>query len=541
MRRSWLAIAIVTVLLSLAAPWLWLYLQTAHYNSGPFRNALMLEFAAAVLLAGFGPQWRAAAVGFAIVAAPRLPALILQRPAHNVLFPIFLGLSVGLLIQSLWLEIKSRPLPGSPASRPTSRWRQLALDLMPGGIVLGLSLLLARNVILYYMQTDGHWRWQDRELAPGMSANYGLHLALQSGWSLLGPALWVLSERLPGRRAFDLSGAFCSLARGLSLGFAASLAVFLLQGLFPALSSGISDQGLSTGRRPALFSDTGASTVLFPLLAMLACWYPVRWLHRKLAQSQSGHELLWPPLLHSTLYGLLLLVIFPYQGRGILLQSIAALLILPALYPQLQSTLIGRQSSTMRRAAIAGAMILALLLPLLAISRSAAGQRMLQTAPAVLDELQHGGIAAAVAILDPVRAKLFEASAILIREAPLTGGGQGSFVVGLMRLRAGDPSFAPENPPGLIPGLLLEGGAAAMLVFLFCLWLYCQAVRQVWQERGQSDLQRIRRAICLAPLAAAPAFLFGYHLVFAEVSALLLLWMLLDFSETARQNKNADH
>lgn len=125
---------------------------------------------------------------------------------------------------------------------------------------------------------------------------------------------------------------------------------------------------------------------------------------------------------------------------------------------------------------------------------------------------------------EPERLLLYEAALALAREHPVTGRGLGSFRAELPDaahdLLGRTVSFT-DHPPSLYLGVLAETGLAGAAVFVLLLAGLVPALGGALSFRGERTEDSLRSAGAASALVGLLViFLFGSHLVYAEIAAL---------------------
>lgn len=131
----------------------------------------------------------------------------------------------------------------------------------------------------------------------------------------------------------------------------------------------------------------------------------------------------------------------------------------------------------------------------------------------------------APSLAEPNRLLLYEGVLALAREHPVTGRGLGSF-------RAEFPDAAhdllgktvtfTDHPPSLYLGVVAESGLAGTAVFVLFLAGLVPALGGALSFRGESTEESLRAAGAAAAIVGMLViFLFGSHLVYAEIGALV--------------------
>ena len=166
---------------------------------------------------------------------------------------------------------------------------------------------------------------------------------------------------------------------------------------------------------------------------------------------------------------------------------------------------------------------------------------------ALLDRLSESvGRREAPSLAEPERLLLYEGALALAREHPVTGRGLGSF-------RAEFPDAAhdllgrtvafTDHPPSLYLGVLAETGLAGAAVFALFLAGLVPALGRALSFRAERTEESLRAAGAAAALVGMLViFLFGSHLVYAEIGALVgLLTARLPASPEGRSARVLGH
>lgn len=126
---------------------------------------------------------------------------------------------------------------------------------------------------------------------------------------------------------------------------------------------------------------------------------------------------------------------------------------------------------------------------------------------------------------EPERLLLYEAALALAREHPVTGRGLGSFRAELPDAAhdlLGRTATFTDHPPSLYLGVLAETGLAGTAVFVLLLAGLVPALGGALSFRGERSEVSLRSAgAASAVVGILVIFLFGSHLVYAEIAALL--------------------
>lgn len=468
----------------------------------------------AALVAGLRPAWRSLLIGLAIPCAPRFIALAGKVESHHVLFPLFWGMAAGLMLRKTVFAFGKARLPSVDAKAATSVGLRLFL--------LFLALALVRAYLAYYSPfvLMGYPR-VDREVAPGVSANHAFYLSSLLLLHLAGPAIYLLCDRnfRASRPDENETSIALDLLRGLVLGAAANLLVILLQ------LAGVDRLWIATarsreaGRLPGLFTDSGAATVLWPVL--LAAIY-VYW-SKRFAQHPGARR---RRMLLLALLFVVALGLGQVLGRGFYV-ALTGLSVLPLLLrgrsaPAAEDD-VAAASGRSYRMITAGAILCAGLVFAASFWRSGSASvphsRPGERIPAALAALEGGEVFAAYEALNLPRARQAQAGVRIFREAPAAGAGANSFMVEARRFASDLPGLEIDNPANLASGLLSDLGLTGLAYLALVAGLYALDLRR--RRHGGATAAEV--FLAAVPLVLAPGFLFGYHIVFAEYSAILLL------------------
>ena len=500
------------------------------YHADRTYLALALVLCGLCVLVGWFGRHVPLAMGFLAVSGARSIALLRSGEAHHLLFPLHLGIATGLLaaIAHRFLFVERRHFRGP--------------DLLLSGIVYSLSVLLATLTARAFLQSYSVgvlWGSPvvDREIAPGVSGNYALYLALLLAMHIYGPLLvawaWRLQQGSLSPAALAAAGPDTarSTARhiwlGLGLGGAGNLVAMFLQKAgvqFLFVSTGRSEAAL---RLPGLLTDSGMSSILLPVL-VYALYTAVRILAERSWSFPAASVRLFALLLFGA--GIIASV---GQGRAVILAGLGLGLYL---------WWTGSAALDARRA-----LGLVGLLGLLALALSAAVYfgmerpafltRIKETIPPALVQLRAGHPGAMLFALDEPRAQLTIAGWQILKEHVWLGSGINSFMVETARLRALNPSLPVDNPANLLSGLLSDVGVLGTLVTLLLAALLGRRRPRADAVGTETDTRATK--LHSLPLALLPACLIGYHLVAAEFAAVMLLPLLMAASPptTDRQRK----
>ncbi len=129
------------------------------------------------------------------------------------------------------------------------------------------------------------------------------------------------------------------------------------------------------------------------------------------------------------------------------------------------------------------------------------------------------------ALGEPERLLLYEGAFALSREHPVTGRGLGSFRVefpGAAHDLLGRTVTFTDHPPSLYLGVLAETGLAGAAVFALLLAGLVPALGRALSFRAERTEESLRAAgAAAAVVGMLVTFLFGSHLVYAEIGALV--------------------
>lgn len=471
-----------------------LYFKTAHSSSPAFQIFCVVQGICGAVVAAAFPGMRFFLAGFAIAAMPRLASLLLQAPLPNVLFPWFFGLAAGTALKRI-------------ANEPRESKQRFAPQAVVWAAALGVFVSCVRSVLVYYPRLLEQWALEDAVLAGHVTANFAVHLSLSLGLGLLAPLCWILAEM----RGLQADKTAASISAGLAAGLFLGLVVLFLQGPLESLRAGVTDHGFEAGRRPGLLSDTGASNVLFPALCAVAS-LSIMLLFR--GKETAGSV---SPLRVALFMVPLLALTAAFQGKAVFLSILGIALFWRWMLP------------ASRRWSISGTLTAS------ALAAAVAAFAIHLRAPSIFDRLVSGGLntQAALAAVDPVRAMLLDAFVSIFRESPWTGHALNGFIPRLMLLKVQRPELIPENPPGLVPGILVDAG---ILGLIFCAAVGAAAAALLRPVMARTQCLELRFLILL-PVSLLPVFSVGYHILFAEIAAFCLLPLLFLGASAASEEK----
>ncbi|MEQ9364058.1 MAG: hypothetical protein RIF32_07445 [Leptospirales bacterium] len=546
--------------LQLIAVGLWFaFAQVAHYGYRNYFILMGLAWAGGAALTLVSAGWRWFWFALLVVIMPRLAGLVFQAPAHNVLFPWLAGLSLGLM-----LRLAFENLAGRRATASQNEAAEAAFWSGPAGTlaIFGVFLLFA-TVRAFFEAYSPYVLFGlpvlDLEMAPGVSANYGFHLSMLLILNLSGPLLFYFSDwiytRVAVPRAGEAGGALkpTTLARiprqllaGLAGGALIHLCALQLQALgFEQLAAGAGDYWRQAGRLPGVLTDSGASTLMTPYLIASLVFAAY---HVAVACIPGGERS--SPLRRFVLPGglaavLTLAILFPlsyWHGRAFFLNlgGVCALagMVGFAVYRRGAARAPSRRSaaSDLRKRVALWIVCCALAVgagfvlvwfyrtsdvPAMALLRLGVDQ--------MLPGLARGEWFEAFKGLDPGRANYLKFGGRLFLESPWIGHGLNSFQVELTRFKAEAPTMLIDNPGSVPMGLLNDGGLlGAGLFAMLGLWILL-GIARLWRTGDSVSLW-----LAGLPLAFAPAALLGYHLVFSEFAAVILIPFFLFSAGPAR-------
>ena len=152
----------------------------------------------------------------------------------------------------------------------------------------------------------------------------------------------------------------------------------------------------------------------------------------------------------------------------------------------------------------------------------------------------------APSLAEPERLLLYEVALTLAREHPVTGRGLGSFRAefpGAAHDFLGKTVSFTDHPPSLYLGVLAETGLAGAAVFVLFLAGLVPALGGALSFRAERTDEALRAAGAAAALVGMLViFLFGSHLVYAEIGALVgLLTARLPASTEGRSARVLGH
>ena len=139
--------------------------------------------------------------------------------------------------------------------------------------------------------------------------------------------------------------------------------------------------------------------------------------------------------------------------------------------------------------------------------------------PAVIDRLMNLNFMQAYEILDLPRASLFKVGCKIFQENPLIGTGLNSFMTETAFLRATNSTIPADNPATFFIGVLSDTG---IIGFIFLSSVCVYFINYNFNLlRGNKNIL-LQRVHLLPLMMFLPCFI-GYHVIFAEFAAFLIL------------------
>ncbi len=259
-----------------------LFLSVAHYGYPSYIRLMTAAWLASALFVALLPGWRWLFFAATAICLPRLAGIAITAPAHHLLFPWFAGAGLGLLLRACFDLARAvragQPVGGSEdhataASERSSPWSgpgpasALLAALLSFALLRACARLYGVDALLQLAPA------LDREVTPGVSANYGLYLALLLFLNFAGPLLFLAASALyscGGRSSADRAtppDVPTQLLWGLGVGACVHLSALGLQAMgWLRLAAGAGDHWQTAGRLPGILTDSGASTLLTPFL-----------------------------------------------------------------------------------------------------------------------------------------------------------------------------------------------------------------------------------------------------------------------------------
>ena len=565
--------------LQIIAVSLWLLFgSVAHYGYRNYFVLMFLAYSGAALVTAIVPRLRWFFFAAMIVCLPRVPGIVFQAPAHNVLFPWLAGMGLGLFLRLLFEWIRSgivRREQSSAHARndlPAAARESIVNWNDASGVLALLGIFLLASVARAFFESYSPYVLfglpvMDLEIAPGVSANYGFYLSLFLIIHLAGPLLFYFSDRaftvgagVTGDIAdrIDVAGATTrsrQLLFGLAFGAAAHLSALWIESLgFLQLAGGAGDYWREAGRLPGLLTDSGASTLMTPFLIATAClachqlyvkFYAPTFSVPTVRDRTIARTLLWP----TTFAGLAAVAIgFPlsyWHGRAFFLNAGGVVLLATLILVVLMRRRTRRPNA--KRVARRTVVLVLVILGVAFVMAAAAGVWIFLNSdvPALValrgsfermaPLLAEGQWYTALLNLDQQRAFYLLYGGRLLLESPWIGHGLNSFQVELTRFAATTPGMLIDNPANLPLGLLTDAGVLGAGIFVVT---FAWALRRfAWYcKYGDS----VGMWLAGLPLAFLPAMCMGYHLVVSEFSAVLLIPFLLRCDANTSAGGEAD-
>jgi len=508
----------------------YIFLKTGHLAGRSFLILCILEFLFSFLLVLFFPGLRFYFAAFSCFALPRAFSIVIGRDSHNILLPLFLGMTAGLAARYLLILIKSESISLKGAGRKISTSEFLVRCLF-----VWFTLLTIRALVDYYSPyVLTGYPVQDLETSRGVSSNYSTYLTSLVSTGFLGPLIFVMMD-IEYRRVNKIRGdhetSASKIARELIAGFAAGAAAGVIVIVFQEagikrLFAGSAGSSIA-GRTPALFTDSGASAILLP--AAIYSMY-LFFLYRKsifpsVFKRATGEDLTNPHPINNKLVLVFVFVLAGilvgiHQGRGYFLTCAGLFLSLFAfrIYSRFHRR---KRISYELLTGIIFLVVIAIIL-LIGIRYIPALNRISAVLPAVFEKLYSLDLMAAYNILDPPRASLHQAGLEIFINNPVIGTGLNSFMVETASLRISNPAIPIDNPATFFIGVLSDTGVIG-LIFL-CSILY-HFIRYNFQFLRHDEL--IIHRVHSLPLMMLLPFFIGYHVIFAEFAVFLVLPFLL--------------
>ena len=263
------------------------------------------------------------------------------------------------------------------------------------------------------------------------------------------------------------------------------------------------------GRAQSTFTDPSAAGVAAALL-LAPC----------LARAASGSRL--PRLVAAAAAAGLLVLLADAGSRGGFIGALVSALVL--VLWAVTRAVAGQKPGVRRRVALSAGTLS--ILVALSFGAALAWPSEEGSRSALLSRISESfGRKEAPSLGEPERLLLYEGALALAREHPVTGRGLGSF-------RAEFPDAAHEllgttanfsdHPPSLYLGVLAETGLAGAAVFVLLLAGFVPALGGALSFRAERTEDSLRAAgAASAVVGILVIFLFGSHLVYAEIAALV--------------------
>ncbi|MCB1321515.1 MAG: hypothetical protein KDK34_14770 [Leptospiraceae bacterium] len=464
----------------------------------------------------------------------RLAGILFNGPAHSLAPALLAGVTTGMTLSILIGTLRSSSTASEVhETEPIRRGRIVYFTalLLATGVVL-LQLLRA-SFIYYEPHNTTFTGFVDGIVVGDISANYAMYLALLAGINLLGPLaflmidlIWLRRHPVPHAHSGQIAPARQIL---LGLGLAAIVHLMLI-GLqlcgWQRLFAGADDNWQEVGRVPGLLTDSGAATLLTPVL-LFALAFALWW--------EFTHELPFSRRVNSFVRGsivpvslLIMIGLTPLFGRAYLINCAALLLVFPLFWWQARlwrqrsgpptGWPLPKVSSRLRILLIGGAVLMGIaVFVAYAFAPFAPFPELRFNVEQVRE---HAGTPLnafnIMAAIDPARAWHNVAALRMWLDHPLFGQGMNSFQVWMREFLPDHPEIAVDNPGSLYLGLLAHHGIIGSLVLLAPGILLLK--RLATHPMAPLDL-----ATLTLPIVLLPAGLAGYHLIFPEFVLVLLL------------------
>ena len=490
------------------------YIKTGHYADREFVVVSLVEFISGIALSLFFPEKQFFFASFGALTLPRITSIYSGKSSHNTLFPFFLGLSVGMILRSFYKGIQRHELP--------------LFKINPAIIFLTtfVLILIFRAFCDYYSPyVLLGYPLQDLEVGPGVSSNYAFHLSLTIALNILAPGLFLLSAF--GEEYETKKGRVEQIFHGFLFSICLNLIVVAGQ-LFGIirLYAG-SAYSLEANRVPGLFSDSGASSAIFPLLFYFLYIY----FSQKIVNLKKGY--ISDNFRHYFLMAFFLAAVVFFgktQGRGYYLTLLIPLILA---FLHLKNSI---ENSKKKSEFIFYFLFIVIvsfaLFLLIKLGRFPAFDRHSIEFSKLYTHYSNGNIKNIFEAFDFGRTHLFLAGWEIIKEYPWLGSGLNSFMVETARLRQFDPTIPVDSSVNFYLGILGDTGIIGVIfIFIFCVYYAAEIIAALKENQHPVFL-----FILMLPIYLAVPFLYGYHIIHPEVCVLLLFPYLL-LSRKASETK----
>ncbi len=545
-----------------------LFLRVGHHVNRSFLLWNLGEAFAGFLIVFLFFKYRYFVFTTALLLLPRLFSFVTGQESHNLLFPFWGGMALALLFRTILFQWRSLRKGG--AAPAVQLDRVLPIILL---FAFGQLLVLRAMITNYWPEIVSGLTVVDREIVIGVSANYGSYLTLLIALHIMGSLSVIILDGLylsgmeESARFHESAIAAQQILLAMALSWTVLLPVFILQlwGIdFWFLGSG-SSRG--AGRLPLLFSDSGSSTFMLPILlygSVKYIYFSYSGWNTRFLQGSFSRLLLNSLIISVSLF--LFLFFSIYQGRGYFL-VLLSILVLEAFFYILRKRFPGNRMSASHDAVdrplqkrfqfflYMGAGLSIVFITLLVLrpffyhfSEGHALTRLTGTLPSVMQNIMSGNLYRAFEILDAPRFHLFQGGLIIFQEHPWIGSGWNSFMIQCSRPDVCQ-NVPVDNPPLFALGLLSDLGLVGVSVMLMALWPYFQVLSAVsgfmhssspsvqdgasHSQDSRYDMRYVYIVRILPWLFAAPSFI-GYHLVHGEVAPFLLLPLFTTFAGKRR-------